>query len=72
MNDCDILIAMFTRSGVRWDKDPDYQRIDFPNAASAIQVFADGQGGANDGYFCFYTTFVFDPEGRLLVMGAWE
>lgn len=72
MTDREMLIALFNRCGVRWTEDADYDREDFPQAATAIRVTSDFLGGANDGYSCFYTTYVFDAAGCLLSVGAWE
>lgn len=73
MTDRETLIALFDRARILWAEDADVTRRDFPHAASAIRVGTQGAAHpGNDGYTDFYTAYVFDAEGRLLSVGAWE
>lgn len=68
MADKDVLIAMLTRAGIKYGPavaPKPGNGWDWPEGASGITV-EDG------GYFGFFSEFVFNEDGSLNSVNAWE
>ena len=70
MNDYDTLKAMFTRANIVFSEEMHNSWIREENMKAI--VVREGEGPNNDGYYTFYTAFLFTPNGQLAEMGAWE
>jgi hypothetical protein len=73
MTDLETLKAMFDRAGIPYTTGLVDERYHAPATYTSLTVYANTADGApNNGYFLFYTDYLFSEAGALVGTGVWE